>query len=119
VNGVIDAHRPGVTGRQLGQVGDDLIRNLGYGEDLGAAIWDLYGHGLSTFWLGPIIPAFVSDSTPERPTWRVDEPYHEGQVCTVEIFLHTSGVGTATFEQILVVGPTGAELLSTTPMIMF
>lgn len=115
VDSLVRAFRVGTTARELGVVGDALTEELGYSSDLGGAIWHVYGHGLSTFWLGPVIPAHGSYALARH----LDEPYHEGQVCTVEVFLHTPGVGTATFEQIFILGSDGVEMLSTTPMLFW
>lgn len=119
VEGLVDAHRPGVTARELGLVGDRLIAERGYGAELGGAIWDLYGHGLSTFWTPPKLPALGNISEVRRRGWHVDEPFHVGQVCTVEIFMQQPGVGTATFEQVLIVQQGEAELLTTTPLLFW
>lgn len=116
---LIEAHRPGITGRDLGRLGDEFLHKRGYGSDLGGAIWDLYGHGLSTFWLAPIIPAFATESGTERPGWHADAAFHVGQVCTVEAFLHSPGVATATFEQVFILQENGSEVITTTPMIFW
>jgi Xaa-Pro dipeptidase len=119
VERILAAHKPGVTGRNLGIEGDNAMKQLGYEQDLGGAIWDLYGHSLSTFWLPPYIPAF-GKVTPEKATgWHVDEPFHIGQVCTVEVFIRLPQVGTATFEQVGILQEHGLENLTSTPMLFW
>jgi len=119
VDDLIAAHRVGITAAELGALGDDLVRRAGYPQDLGAALWDLYGHGLSTFWLPPAIPAFASGSSTQRSGWHTDEPYHTGQVCTVEVFIREPGIGTAALEQVFILHDDGTESLITTPMVFW
>ncbi len=119
VKTVIDAHRPGITPREVGAIGDKVMQKLGYGQDLGAAIWDLYGHSVSTYWLPPVIPAFGHVTDKKVAGWHVDEPFHVGQVCTVEIFMHKADVGTATYEHAFILKDAGVEDLTTTPMIFW
>jgi Xaa-Pro aminopeptidase len=116
---IMGSIRPGVTRRESGAVGDAYVRELGYSEDKGGAIWDLYGHGLSTFWLGPNIPAFGAHVDDPDPRWDADRPFHEGEVYTVETFTRDPGVGTATFEEVFIIHETGLEMLSKTPMLFW
>ena len=84
----------------------------------GGAIWELYGHSISTFWLGPCIPAFGAHLDEGEPGWwNADRPFHDGQVFTAETFTRDPGVGTATFEEVFIVHESGLEALSTTPML--
>jgi Xaa-Pro aminopeptidase len=117
---VMDAIKPGVTPREVGAAGDAFVKQLGYSDDKGGAIWDLYGHSISTFWLGPNIPAFGAHADEGDPGWwNVDRPFHEGQVYTAETFTRDPGVGTATFEEVFIVHESGLEVLSTTPMVFW
>ncbi|MFT3864672.1 MAG: M24 family metallopeptidase [Solirubrobacterales bacterium] len=112
--------RPGVTPRQAGIVGDETASRLGYGEDMGGAIWDLYGHGLSTYFHGPIIPSHgAKDFVDDKGWWNVDRPFGENEVFTVEAFVREEGVGMASFEEIFLIGPDGAERLTDTPMLFW
>jgi Xaa-Pro aminopeptidase len=116
---IIDEVRPGKTPRAAGIVGDDMAEELGY-TDKGGALWNLFGHGLSTFWNGPIIPSHgAKDFVDDRLYWNVDEPFHAGQVYTVETFFNQAGVGTATFEEIFIIQEDGLERLTTTPMLFW
>lgn len=113
--------KAGITPRSVGIIGDRWIRQHGLTEDMGGAIWDLYGHGLSTFWLGPLIPAHGAESVVNgRGFQAVDTPFHAGQVFTVETFLRKPDVGTSTFEEVLIVGEDGVERLTAdTPMLFW
>lgn len=118
--GIMDVVRPGATPRQAGIVGDELAAKHGYGDDMGGALWDLYGHGLSTFWNGPIIPSHGAASFEDDGCyWNVDKPFHAGQVFTVETFFREPGVGTATFEEVFIIQEDGLERLTTTPMLFW
>lgn len=119
MDAIMDTVRPGVTPRQAGIVGDEYAAKHGY-DDSGGALWDLFGHGLSTFWNGPIIPSHgAKDFKDDRLYWNVDEPFHENQVYTVECFFREEGLGTATFEEIFIIKEDGLERLSQTPMIFW
>lgn len=113
--------RVGVTPRQIGVLGDRWVREQGLSEDMGGAIWDLYGHGLSTFWLAPIVPAHGAEKFVNgRGFQNVDKPFHAGQVFTIETFLRQPGVGTSTFEEVFIVGQDGVERLTdATPMLFW
>jgi Xaa-Pro dipeptidase len=117
---IMGAVKPGATPREAGAAGDAFVKELGYSDDKGGAIWDLYGHSISTFWLGPNIPAFGAHGDDnDRGWWNVDRPFHEGQVYTVETFTRDPGVGTATFEEVFIIHGDGLEMLSKTPMLFW
>lgn len=117
---IIDVVKVGATPRDAGIVGDDLARSMGYGEEMGGALWDLYGHGLSTYFHGPIIPSHgAATFQDDRGWWNVDEPFFDGQVMTVETFVQEPGIGMASFEEILIVREGAPERLTTTPMIFW
>jgi Xaa-Pro aminopeptidase len=119
VEAIMGAVRPGVTPRDVGIVGDDLAEKYGY-TDMGGALWNLYGHGLSTYFQGPIIPSHgARDFRDDGSYWNVDKPFHAGQVYTVETFFREEGVGTATFEEVFIIGEDGLEHLSKTPLIFW
>lgn len=109
------AVRPGRTARELGMLGDRLVREKGYEADPGC-----YGHGLSTFWLGPVIPAGSALPADEKDSFfGLDVPFHEGQIYTSEVFIREEGVGLAAFEDIVIVGADRNELITTTPLIFW
>ena len=73
------AIKPGQTARQLAIFGDRLLERYGYEPEAGG-----YGHGLATFWLGPVIPAGGSGPDQDNPHFGLDIPLHEGQIFTSE-----------------------------------
>ncbi len=93
----------------------------GLTEDMGGAIWDLYGHGLGTFWLAPIIPSHGAKTFANNPGFHnVDRPFHDGQVFTVECFLREPDLGMASFEEVFIVQESGVERLTDgTPMLFW
>ncbi len=120
VNAVVAGIRPGVSGRELGKIGDRVVEKLGYAEDIHlASTWELYGHSVSTYWLPPMIPAFGEVSEARRVGWHVDDPFHVGQVASIEFFIQKPGVGTATIEHLVIVQESGVEHLDTTPMLFW
>ncbi len=114
------ACRPGVTPREVGVLGDRFAVDHGYGVEMGGAIWDIYGHSISTFWLGPFIPSHGAEAfEDDKGTWNVDRPFHDGQVYTIEAFFEEEGVGMASFEEVFIIGEDGFERLTNTPMIFW
>jgi len=79
----------------------------------------IYGHGLSTFWLGPLIPAQPFEPDPGDTLFDADEPFRDGQIFTSETFISEPGVGTAGFEDVFIVREGGNELLTTTPQLFW
>lgn len=118
VNGLIEVSRPGVTAREIGRRGDELVQRSGY-SDKDGAIWQIYGHGLSAFFSPPQIPADLPAEAPFPPALRIDEPTVAGQVLTIEVFLTDPGVGTATFEEVFIVGEQANEVVTTTPQVFW
>lgn len=117
---IIEELKPGNTPRQAGIVGDEMAASLGYGEGMGGALWDLYGHGLSTYFHGPIIPSHgAKDFEDDKGWWNVDRPFQENEVFTVETFVQEPGIGMASFEEILLVTADGVDRLTPTPMIFW
>lgn len=120
VKAVMAGIRPGVTGRQLGLIGDQMIEKLGYAETLHeASTWELYGHSVSTYWLPPMLPGGGQVSEARQKGWHVDDPFHVGQVQSIEFFIQEPGVGTATIEHLVIVQENGVEDLDTTPFIFW
>ena len=110
VNRITAEVKPGRTPREVGALIDATTERTGLG---------IYGHGLSTFWLGPLIPAkpFVPDLG--DTLFDADEPFRDGQIFTSETVISEPGVGTAGFEDIFIVREGGNELLTTTPMLFW
>lgn len=118
VTAMLEAVRPGVTPRQIGVIGEAQARRVGYYDyPQTAALWELFGHGLGSFWQPPIPPSqspatiHIADEF-----FRVDEPYRPGMVATLEAFLTHTDIGTGACEQCFIVTEAGIELLTTTPL---
>jgi Xaa-Pro dipeptidase len=117
VNTVIGAIRPGKTPRQLGMLGRELARKLGHRDD-DPLDFPVLGHGLGTNFIPYIIPLGQGEPDPSGAR-RYDEPLQSGMALGIEAFLTHAGVGTAGFEQNLIVTSDGTELLTRTPMIFW
>ncbi len=107
VEGIIAAMKPGVKVRDLGKLGFELTKK--YGGDIkgAAAQWPLFGHRQGMFWDSWI----GTDITDE------DDVFEAGTACSSEAFLIHEGVGLAGFEQNLIIGKDGVEILTKTPML--
>ncbi len=108
VDTLIAMIRPGVPLADLAREGDRLIAAAGGEKDQAAEKFPLYGHGIGLFFEKPYISSLMGEP---------GDVFHEGMAMGVEAFLARSGVGAAGFEQNVIVGPRGAELLTTTPML--
>ena len=75
----------------------------------------LYGHGMSTFWSGPVIPGAHTTEVESDDFWNIDEPFYNGQVFTVEAFFSEPGVGLAGIEDILIIWEDGIEWITDSP----
>jgi methionine aminopeptidase len=117
VDALAAAMRPGVTPRQLGVLGEALARKHGYFDHPQLKV-PLLGHGLGTNFIPNLIPIGGGDPDPTGAL-RYDAPLEAGMVMAAEIFLTHPGVGTAGFEQNLIVTDTGPELLTRTPMLFW
>lgn len=117
VDALVAAMRPGVTPRQLGVLGEALARKQGYFDHPQLKV-PLLGHGLGTNFIPNLIPIGGGDPDPTG-VLRYDVPLEAGMVMAAEIFLTHPGVGTAGFEQNLIVTDTGTELLTRTPMLFW
>lgn len=117
VDAVAAAMRPGVTPRQLGKIGEALARKHGYFDHPQLKV-PLLGHGLGTNFIPTLIPIGEGEPDP-KGTLGYDAPLEAGMVMGAEIFLTHPGVGTAGFEQNLIVTDTGPELLTRTPMLFW
>lgn len=117
VDGIVSAIRPGVTSRELGVAGEKIARHVGYFDC--AQRLPLFGHRLGTFFVPYIIPVGGADGGHTDDKMKLDEPLRPGMVVAAEAFLTHEGVGTAGFEQNLIVTDTGSELLTRTPMLFW
>ncbi len=117
VGSVASAMRPGVTPRQLGVLGGAVARKHGY-FDYAQLKVPLLGHGLGTNFIPYIIPIGEGEADLSGAL-QYDAPLKVGMVMAAEIFLTHPGVGTAGFEQNLIVTDSGPELLDRTPMLFW
>lgn len=115
VDAIVAAIRPGVTSRELGVVGDAVARQVGYYDY--AQRLPLFGHRLGTFFVPYVIPVGSPTEADPDDKLKLDEPLRTGMVVAAEAFLTHDGVGTAGFEQNLIVTEGGSELLTRTPML--
>lgn len=106
VYAVIDAIRPGATGRELSAAGYAVLEQYGLAgaSDMSqggrASALAGFGHGLGVQWEGP----WLDPSN--------DEPILPGMYLAVEKTVGIPGVGGATFEENLLVTADGVELLT-------
>jgi len=115
VDALAAAMRPGITPRQLGMLGGAVARKHGYFDHPQLKI-PLLGHGLSTNFIPYPIPIGEGEADTDGAL-HYDVPLEAGMVMAAEIFLTHPGVGTAGFEQNLIVTDAGPELLTRTPML--
>jgi Xaa-Pro dipeptidase len=115
VDAVAAAMRPGITPRQLGVLGGAIARKHGYFDHPQLKV-PLLGHGLSTNFIPYVIPIGAVGADTDGAL-RYDVPLEAGMVMASEIFLTHPGVGTAGFEQNLIVTTGAPELLTRTPML--
>jgi Xaa-Pro aminopeptidase len=111
--------RPGVTAREAGRFIDERAAKLGFSPDGGPAMWAIYGHSLGSFFMPPYIPAQLPVDAVAPPRMRSEELLEPDMVFTVEVFLTDAEVGTATFEECIIIGQAGNERLSTTPTVFW
>lgn len=112
VERVMEAIRPGASVLEVARLGDRLIAEAGGGQDQAAKMFPVYGHGVGLFFEYPYI------STHPQYMLKV-ERFEANMVLGVEAFLGAEGVGSAGFEQNIIVHADRNELLTTTPMILW
>ena len=109
VEKLIDAIRPGVLVADVARMGDELTLAAGGGaKDQAAEKWPSYGHGCGLTFERQQISLEMGDP---------GDAFEAGMVLGVEGFLTFEGVGSAGFEQNIVVHETGNELLTTSPIV--
>lgn len=115
VDALVAAMKPGLTPRELGILGGRIARKHGYFDHPQVNV-PLLGHGLGTNFIPYVIP--IGDGGVDATGHlRYDEPLQPGMVMAAEIFLTHPGVGTAGYEQNVIITAHGAELLTRTPML--
>ena len=108
VDKIVAAIRPGAEIMALADLGDRLMAEVGAEKDQAAEKFPLYGHGLGLFFEKP----YISRSMGEPGL-----KFEENMVMGVEAFLGRKDVGSAGFEQNVIVTGTGTELITTSPML--
>jgi Xaa-Pro dipeptidase len=116
VDALVAAMKPGVTPRELGILGGNIARKHGYFDHPQLNV-PLLGHGLGTNFIPCVIPIGEGE-VDATGRLRYDEPLQAGMVMAAEIFLTHPGIGTAGFEQNVIITGTGTELLTKTPMLL-
>ena len=111
VEALIAAVRPGVTVAEVCAVGDKASAAFGGDKSEMAEKWPIYGHGNGLFLEAPSISTKVPGFA--------DFVLEESMVVGLEAFFSRAGVGSAGFEQNVIVTADGAELLTRTPMLFW
>jgi len=109
VQRLIEEIRPGVTLAEVARLGDALTLAASDGAiDQAGAKWPSYGHGCGLTFEREQISTRMGDD---------GDVFESGMVLGVEGFLTINGVGSAGFEQNLIVTDNGTELLTTSPIL--
>jgi Xaa-Pro aminopeptidase len=108
VDKLIAQIRPGLTMAELAAIGDKAVADFGGVKDQAATKWPHYGHGLGLFFEKPYISTVMGTES---------VAFAEGMAMGVEAFLSTPGVGSAGFEQNVIVTRTGAEIITPAPSV--
>jgi len=110
VDEIIEMIEPGVPIMDACREGDRLTEEAGGTKDQAGQMWPIYGHGVGHFWQFPWIGTDLLEG---------DEVFEEDSVLGIEAFLAHEGVGSAGFEQNVIVTANGTELLTKTPMVFW
>ena len=114
---IIAALQPGATPREVGVIADATATRLGL--PIPEAGGHLYGHGMSTFWSGPVIPGASASHVEDDSYWNIDEPFYAGQLFTAEAFFEEPGVGLSGIEDVVIIWEDRVERVTTTPTIFW
>jgi Xaa-Pro aminopeptidase len=108
VEAIIEQIRPGVKVRDVALHGRRLCEQYGAETNQMAEKWPHFGHGIGLFFEKPYIGPEMCAET---------DIFEEGMALGVEAFYGRPHIGSAGFEQNLLVTRNGTELLTRTPMI--
>jgi Xaa-Pro aminopeptidase len=108
VEAVMEQIKPGVKVKQVAQHGLDLSRQYGAESNQMAEKWPHFGHGLGLFFEKPYLGVAMCTD---------EDVFEEGMALGVEAFFGQPGLGSAGFEQNMLVGADGVELLTSSPML--
>lgn len=110
--GIVDAIaafiKPGVSFYDAAALGDKMVSDFGPDADPATEKFPFFGHPHGLYFEGPPYISTVLDHQ--------DAVFQEGMLIGVEAFLARDGVGNAGFEQNYLVGKSGLELITDTPM---
>lgn len=109
VDAIADFIRPGVSFHDAAAIGDKMTKEFGTDPDPAAEKFPFFGHPHGLYFEGP---PYISTTFEHQ-----DAIFQERMMIGVEAFLARKSVGNAGFEQNYLVGSSGLELLTTTPMI--
>jgi Xaa-Pro aminopeptidase len=107
---VIAALRPGADLMAVARMGDQLLKDAGAEEDQASAQFPVFGHSVGHFFEPPYIGTQMGSP---------GDTLEENMVMGVEAFLGRKGVGSAGFEQNVIVTKDGTELITTSPMLLY
>ena len=108
VDAVIEQIRPGRRVRDVALHGRALCSQYGAEDNQMSKKWPHFGHGIGLFFEPPYIGPDMCGE---------DEVFEEGMALGVEAFFGHPGLGSAGFEQNVLVTSEGTELLTHTPML--
>ena len=103
---LMEAIRPGVKVKSVGELGDRLSRETGYYSEALKTNWPYYGHSNGCMWEAPYIePRLCGD----------DDIFEENMVASVEAFFTDDEAGTAVFETNFIVTANGVDEITPVP----
>ncbi len=109
IEAMVAAVKPGATVGDICAIGDSHAADFGGDHSEMAEKWPIYGHGNGLFFENPSISTKTEGADPSFV-------FQAGMVLGIEAFYAREGVGSAGFEQNIIVTEDGAEVLSNTPM---
>ncbi|MGE3967111.1 MAG: M24 family metallopeptidase [Dongiaceae bacterium] len=110
VDKLIQRIKPGMALADLAKYGDELVKEFGGEKDQAAEKFPLYGHGLGLFFEKPYISTLMGEP---------GTTFKENMVFGVEAFLASAGVGSAGYEDNVIITKNGAERVTKTPPVMW
>ena len=111
VETLCEAVRPGRSYKEIAELGDRLVSEIGSDGGGASAQYPFYGHPNGLYFETPPYLSTVHD--------HMGAVIEADTVLGIEAFIAKDCIGTAGFEQNVIVGRDGVELLTTTPMITF
>jgi Xaa-Pro aminopeptidase len=110
VDKLIQRISPGLALADLAKYGDQLVSEFGGEKDQAAEKFPLFGHGVGLFFEKPYISTLMGEP---------GTTFQENMVFGVEAFLALPGVGSAGYEDNVIVTLSGAERVTKTPAVMY